>query len=1432
MPLMGKDNNSVLRYPKVTRILALALTIFMLASIIPVEPASGAKENIELTTPVGGEEWPSGSEKQIWWTVSSSGGFITVSLSTDSGKSYETLGSLTNRPFIGSGYYLWKIPPNLNSTECRIKVTWTDSLTKPITVLATDESDSDFTVEPDVVVKFKETPSRMAFGKYYLTTYDLYDPDQKVGGLKFTWRINDGSGWSSWSSINSGLDYYNKSRGWIWWSIPEHYESADGQIRVEAIAKDGSTVLYYDQSEPFDIISPAVTLIQPDGGVTMVSGDTYRIKWYMSQDPEEAVGSFWIRISYDGGSYWSYNHHVGMVDHYDWTVPSVSTDQMVVKVVAEYGEWEPYDEDISSSNNTIITSNSIPSITLDAPNPPVDGGLIIGSGEEYDIEWSLTGALSINSMKIYYSTDNGTSWTRIANLIGRFISPYTWTAPAVDTYRARVKIEIYPRSGDMKWVMSNHAFYIFDTIEFNRPPVVMDGEDRSTTEGTRLEFDGSSAYDPDGDYIHHRWTQVQPDFIDATIHSPENSVTDITFDHLTNFPVDFVIKHEVWDGYEHDDPILYNSTTYIVHVEPRPPVLYTISPDTGWEGTTVKLFGEDMMGAEILFGGEQVGNVPTSPTMDNGDPDHYYNFTLQEDVPWGLHDVSLRTLAGESSPVGEIEIFPSPEWCYEWGLGFTNPTKHTLNYPWDPTGTGRYRDAFGNQVYLTTWICIGVPYWTPWDGWQCGGYLVDEPFAPDPLAALFYGCVFHYMARYGECFGMSTTALQFYHGDLSVNDYKPSEASQPSDLNHTGQLKRHIEWRQGAQMSAEILNFYLMTLINSLVPSSDATGMGVWIAGVKEMIDNGQLGVATMICDEGAHAVVPYAYDENGDRIRFYVYDSNRPEYSDPESAISMCMVGDPYNDNPPYIEIDKSGAYWDWTFYSPGGTRWHSDVGLAYVPYSVINGDRTLPLSVEGLIHLLAGSAEVQLENEEGNVSGVSDNGSVMWGIEDSAPLPMFSGEGFKPQSYFLPDGNYTVHLKGNDTGKYNWSMINDGSSAFSIENAQVDEGSNDTVIMEYPDDNPYRGRMTYGSDDDHKEYNASIIHEYGPRVREFRIIEGELNDDGQHGDGEHILEPNADYTGITFTNAGGGPTTFDVEFRSNVFSDEEWNGSDRPDGMATAVRKNITVGPGENVTVKALDWLNLSGSLIVIDGESVPDMVSSLSISHIGTDVRLEWDPPLDDGGWPVLGYDIFKGNTSSDLHLLTILDGNSFTDVGVERGKTHFYEVRPFNALGSGEMTGAVSILIPSLTEPASPENFDVSEYEGSVNLTWMAPEDDGGRPLLGFILFRGNSSESLEKIAEPGPSTFEYRDTTVEAGGTYYYRLLAYNDVGQGSTTDILSVEIPDEETDEESDGDDDGESEERNWLPYIIASMVLLVVLIMLGYLAGKRNRGEGTPMEE
>ena len=92
--------------------------------------------DVQLTAPVGGEEWFAGTNQTIRWRAKSSAGTVTLEYTTDLGNSWNTISSAAPN----NGSFVWTNMPQINSTQCQVKITinsnsqW-DSSTYPFTLL-------------------------------------------------------------------------------------------------------------------------------------------------------------------------------------------------------------------------------------------------------------------------------------------------------------------------------------------------------------------------------------------------------------------------------------------------------------------------------------------------------------------------------------------------------------------------------------------------------------------------------------------------------------------------------------------------------------------------------------------------------------------------------------------------------------------------------------------------------------------------------------------------------------------------------------------------------------------------------------------------------------------------------------------------------------------------------------------------------------------------------------------------------------------------------------------------------------------------------------------------------------------------------------------------------------------------------------------------
>ncbi|GJQ63180.1 MAG: hypothetical protein SCALA702_22330 [Melioribacteraceae bacterium] len=238
--------------------------------------------------------------------------------------------------------------------------------------------------------------------------YETYD----ITNVKIEYSTNNGTDWSD-------VIASTPATGSFAWEIP-----APSTLNALVRVSDADNVEAEDVSDAVFTISAegVIQVTQPNGGETLVSGETYGILWQSS-----AVDKINIEYSTNNGTDWnSVATDVNAVDgNYVWTVPAKETEEALVRLTSTNN---PLVTDVSDAVFTIVN----PFITLVAPN----GGEEITAETTSEITYESAG---LENVKLEYTTNNGIDWLVIEESTTADGS-YNWTVPNTPTTEAKVKV--------------------------------------------------------------------------------------------------------------------------------------------------------------------------------------------------------------------------------------------------------------------------------------------------------------------------------------------------------------------------------------------------------------------------------------------------------------------------------------------------------------------------------------------------------------------------------------------------------------------------------------------------------------------------------------------------------------------------------------------------------------------------------------------------------------------------------------------------------------------------------------------------------------------------------------------------------------------------------------------------------------------------------
>lgn len=125
------------------------------------------------------------------------------------------------------------------------------------------------------------------------------------------------------------------------------------------------------------------------------------------------------------------------------------------------------------------------------------------------------------------------------------------------------------------------------------------------------------------------------------------------------------------------------------------------------------------------------------------------------------------------------------------------------------------------------------------------------------------------------------------------------------------------------------------------------------------------------------------------------------------------------------------------------------------------------------------------------------------------------------------------------------------------------------------------------------------------------------------------------------------------------------------------------------------------------------------------------------------------------------------------GLDAAQTYSFSVFARDRGGNASAPASTTVTTPPPSVPDPPQHVEAVPGAGSARVSWTAPLNDGGRPLVGFTVTVPSESQAVDV----GPEVRSLVVPSLRAGETYVFAVMARNDLGPSAPAVSDSV-VPD------------------------------------------------------
>ena len=227
-------------------------------------------------------------------------------------------------------------------------------------------------------------------------------------------------------------------------------------------------------------------------------------------------------------------------------------------------------------------------------------------------------------------------------------------------------------------------------------------------------------------------------------------------------------------------------------------------------------------------------------------------------------------------------------------------------------------------------------------------------------------------------------------------------------------------------------------------------------------------------------------------------------------------------------------------------------------------------------------------------------------------------------------------------------------------------------------------------------------------------------------------------------------------------------------PQYIITGLNQSTTY----DIQIAAVNVVGTGSYSIIVTGQtdSTPNNPTDLHGNRGNAQVSLNWTAPSNNGGTPIVNYLVEYKLDSTIVppgawsQVYSGSNGTAYIVTGLTNGLLYDFRVSAVNGVGIGSQSNIIEVA-PSTTPGLSVITSSVSCDNQQTIVTWAAPVDTGGLPILSYNLQYSSTSSTgpwLPTIPDTfSASTRSYRFMGLINGTRYYFQVRANNSNGSGS-----------------------------------------------------------------